>query len=285
MNLRTLGARCVSLCALLLVVMAGWPLASTAQNTYALPMVLPASNAALAGFVRIINLSARAGTVSITAVDSDGESYGPVTLSLDAHEAVNFNSRDLEQGNAAKGLPSGVGDGSGSWRLSLETALNVTPLAYIRTSDGFVTGMHDVAPETAPGSRRYRVVFFNPGSNTRQVSSLRLINPGSAAADVEITARDDAGDPAPGGAVRVTLAPWSSRTLTAQALEAGTGLDGRLGDGAGKWRLTVSSNVDIQVISLLRSQRGILPISPRRPIGCWRRRARRCLSSAGREAS
>ena len=127
MNLRTLGARCVSLCALLLVVMAGWPLASTAQNTYALPMVLPASNAALAGFVRIINLSARAGTVSITAVDSDGESYGPVTLSLDAHEAVNFNSRDLEQGNAAKGLPSGVGDGSGSWRLSLETALNVTP--------------------------------------------------------------------------------------------------------------------------------------------------------------
>ena len=46
--------------------------------------------------------------------------------------------------------------------------------------------------------------------------------------------------------------------LTAQVLEAGTGLDGRLGDGAGKWRLTVASNVDIQVMSLLRSPTGHL---------------------------
>ena len=258
MNPRTLGARCGALCALFLVVMAGWPLVSTAQNTYALPMVLPASNAALTGFVRIINRTARAGTVRITAVDSDGESYGPVTLSLDAHETVNFNSRDLEQGNAAKGLPGGVGDGTGAWRLFLDTALSITPLAYIRTSDGFVTAMHDVAPETSRGARRYQVVFINPGANTRQVSRLRLINPGSRAANVEITGRDDAGDPAPGGSVRLTLAAWSSRTLTAQALEAGTGLDGRLGDGSGKWRLTVSSNVDIQVMSLLRSPTGHL---------------------------
>ena len=276
MNRRNIGA----LCALLLVAMAGWPLAPSAQNTHSLPLVLPASNAALTGFVRIVNNSSRAGTVQVTAVDNSGARFAAVTLSLDAGETVNFNSRDLERGNASKGLPVGVGDGSGSWRLFLETALNITPLAYIRTSDGFVTSMHDAAPETAPGSRRYRVVFFNPGANTRQVSRLRLINPGSAAANVEITGRDDAGDPAPGGAVRLTLAPWSSRTLTAQALEAGTGLDGRLGDGSGKWRLTVSSNVALVAVSLLSSptghlanlstapeHRGVRPPEPEPPSG------------------
>ena len=255
MNLRNISA----FCALVLLIMAGWPLASPAQNTHTLPLVLPASNAALAGFVRIINLSGQAGTVSITAIDDAGMRAGPVTLSLSAREVVNFNSRDLEQGNAAKGLPDGVGDGEGNWRLVLETALNITPLAYIRTTDGFVTAMHAVAPETEAGSRRYRVVFFNPGANQNQVSRLRLINPGTTAARVEITGRDDAGAAAPGGTVRLTLPAGAASTLTAQALEAGgDDFEGRLGDGAGKWRLTVTSNVAIEAVSLLQSPTGHL---------------------------
>ena len=230
-----------------------------AQNTHTLPLVLPASNAALTGFVRIINRSGQAGTVSITAIDDTGSRAGPVSLSLDAAETVNFNSRDLEQGNAAKGLPVGVGDGSGSWRLVLETALNITPLAYIRTSDGFVTAMHDVAPETEAGSRRYRILFFNPGANRNQVSRLRLINPGTMAARVEITGRDDAGMAAPGGTVSLTLPAGGARTLTAQALESGgEGITGNLGDGTGKWRLTVTSNVAIDAMSLLQSPTGHL---------------------------
>ena len=254
MNHRNIGA----LCALFLALMAGWPLASTAQNTHSLPLVLPAGGAHT-GFVRIGNNSSEGGTVRITAVDDTGARTAAVTLSLDANETVNFNSRDLEQGNASKGLPVGVGDGSGSWRLFLETALNITPLAYIRTADGFVTAMHDVAPETAPGSRRYRVVFINPAANTRQVSRLRLVNPGSTAANVEITGRDDAGDTAPGGTVTLSLPAGGAHTLTAQTLESGgEGITGNLGDGAGKWSLTVSSNVDIQVMSLLRSPTGHL---------------------------
>ena len=221
-----------------------------------LPLVLPASDTALTGFVRIINRSGQAGTVRITAIDDTGLRFGPVTLSLDAEETVNFNSRDLERGNASKGLPVGVGDGSGAWRLEFNTTLDVATLAYIRTSDGFVTAMHNVAPVTG---RNHRVRFFNPGSNTRQVSRLRLTNPGSATARVEITGRDDAGDPAPGGDVGLTLPGEASRTLTAQALEAGgAGLTGRLGDGAGKWQLTVSADRDIDVMSMLRSPSGHL---------------------------
>ena len=257
-NPRYIGARCGALCALFLVLMAGWPLAVMAQNTHSLPLVLPAGGAQT-GFVRIANNADQAGTVRITAIDDTGERFGPINLALDGNEAVNLNSRDLEQGNARKGLSVGAGDGSGSWRLVLETALNITPLAYIRTGDGFVTAMHDVAGTTEADTWRYRVLFFNPASNVRQVSRLRLINAGGTAAEVEITGRDDAGMAAPGGTVNVEIPAGGARTLTAQALEAGAGtFAGRLGNGAGKWRLIVSSNVDLQVMNLLATPTGHL---------------------------
>ena len=218
--------------------------------------MLPASDTALTGFVRIVNRSLQSGTVRMTAIDDAGERFGPVTLSLEANEAVNFNSRDLEQGNTSKGLPSGVGDGEGDWRLEFDSALDISPLAYIRTSDGFVTAMHDVVPET---DRNHRVRFFNPGANRLQVSRLRVINPGADVAEVTIQGRDDAGVPAPGGTVRLTLAPGASRTLTAQALEAGgEGINGALGAGAGKWWLSVTADRTIEVMSLLRSPTGHL---------------------------
>ena len=253
-TIRRIVAACLST-----AILATASMPSMAQNSHTLPYVLPASNAALTGFVRIINNSGQAGTVSITVIDDTGEWFGPITLNLESNETVNFNSRDLEQGNAAKGLSGGAGDGSGSWRLILDTALNITPLAYIRTTDGFVTSMHDVAPEPESGSMRYRIVFFNPGANRNQVSRLRLINPGTSAARIVITGRDDAGMSAPGGSVSLSLPAGGARTLTAQTLETGgEGITGNLGDGAGKWRLTVSSNVDIQVMSLLQSPTGHL---------------------------
>ena len=197
--------------------------------------------------------------MSITAIDDTGERFGPITLNLESDETIHFNSRDLENGNVSKGLSGGVGNGEGSWRLILDSELGIIPLAYIRTSDGFVTSMHDVAPETERDSRQYRIVFFNPGSNRNQVSRLRLINPGTIPAEIEITGRDDAGNPAPGGTVRLTVPAGGARTLTAQILESGgEGITGRLGDGTGKWRLTVSSNVAIDAISLLQSPTGHL---------------------------
>ena len=54
-------------------------------------------------------------------------------------------------------------------------------LSYIRTGDGFLTAMHDTAPEGADG---HRVAIFNPGSNTNQQSLLRLVNRGDADASV-----------------------------------------------------------------------------------------------------
>ena len=239
--------------------------AAWSQTWHDLPLVMSASSAGQQGFVRIINRSDRAGTVSIHAIDDTGRRFGPVSLSLTAGEAAQFNSQDLERGNPEKGLSGGVGDGTGDWRLELRTTLDIGPLAYIRTPDGFLTSMHEVASEVAP--TRYRVPIFNPGGNRSQASWLRLINPGDGVAEVTIEAQDDQGHAPPGGEVRLSLPARAARTLSAQQLEEGSAdTTGRFGDGEGKWQPLVSSDAPIQVMSLMRTRSGHLANLSR---GAW----------------
>ena len=201
------------------------------------------------GFARVINHSLEDGTVDISPIDDAGMRYGPVELSIGAGKTVHFNSGDLESGNPDKGLTDGVGTGQGDWRLTFETALDIEVLSYIRTRDGFLTAMHDVAPTGPDG---LTLVTFNPASNLNQASRLRLINPGEADAGVTITGVDDAGD-MPGEGVRLSIPAGASATLAADVLESGSGLDGSLGDGRGKWRLEVTSDAGIVAMSLLEN--------------------------------
>ena len=216
--------------------------------------LFPAASA-LQGFVRVINESDHEGTVRVRAIDDAGEEYDPLTLAIGAGEVVHFNSNDLESGNAAKGLTGGTGPGEGNWRLAFETDLDVQVLGYVRTPDGFLTSMHD----TVVGSGGvYEVAFFNPGSNTSQVSVLRLVNRSASEAAVTIRGLDDTGE-AGAGEVRLTIPAGAARMLRAAALESGGDeFDGALGDGRGKWRLTVDSDQLLAVMSLLRSPDGYL---------------------------
>ena len=222
----------------------------------ALVALLPrASDPVREGFVRVINHAAEAGEVTIEAVDDTGMRLGPITLLVDAGATAHFNSGDLEDGNADKGLPTGVGSGEGDWRLVLDSDLDFEALSYIRTADGFLTAMHDTVP-VRDGA--YEVAIFNPGSNPNQVSRLRLVNPGAEDAQVTITGIDDAGA-SPGAPVTVTVPAGASRTIEAAGLEAGAeGFAGALGDGVGKWRLRVESEHPIIVMSLLSSPTGHL---------------------------
>ena len=217
----------------------------------------------------------------IRAVDDAGRRFGTVSLAIGVHATVHFNSGDLENGNPAKGLSRGLGDGTGDWRLELDTSLDIEPLAYIRTSDGFLTSIHDIVPgELVPGgegvgseddSVRHHVRFFNPASNRNQISRLRVINTAGVDNTVVIRGVDDRGR-AGEGEVSFTLPAYGARTVTAQALEEGAASAtipsvrpqrGRLGDGSGKWQLFVSSKDapgtpyggrPLQVMSLLFSR-------------------------------
>ena len=123
-------------------------------------------------------------------------------------------------------------------------------LSYIRTEDGFLTAMHDAAPVDG---NIHRVVIFNPGTNKNQVSRLRLINLTEETAEVTIRGTDDKGLPGT-GEVSVSLQAGTATEITAEALESGgSGFEGMLGDGSGKWRLEVESGQAIVAISLLES--------------------------------
>ena len=221
---------------------------------YVLPYILAERTAGREGFVRIVNRSAQAGAVTLTAIDDEGHTAGTETLNLAANGAIHFRSRDLERGNADKGL-SGVGAGTGHWRLVLTSSLDIQPLAYVRTADGFVTRIDAVEAEGS--GNRYVVHFFNPGRNRNQRSYLRLINPGSADARITIGAHDDQGGNR--GPVSLSLPAGQARHVTASELETGgDGFDGRLGTGSGKWRLTVTATQPVQVMSLLLTPTGHL---------------------------
>ena len=232
------------------------PLANLSTAEYANGEIAYFPSAAEPSRTGELRMTSRSGSgeVLIHAVDETGRRFGPVTLILEAGRTVALDSDDLEFGATAKGLPAGLGRGEGDWRLRLESALDLDIFAYARTRDGVATVVGQVA---AASDRRHHVPIFKPAHASEQLSRLRLINPGADPADVRIQGWDDAGRTASRGAVTLTLPPGTTHTIAARALEQGAdGLNGRLGQGEGNWRLLVEADRDIRVMSLVESSAG-----------------------------
>lgn len=207
------------------------------------------------GFVRTINASASDAVVSVLAIDELGREYGPTTLNVPAGAAVQFNSTDLEDGNPAKGIADGVGPGTGTWRLELESDADIEVRSYLRTTqDGFLTPMDGAVPRIG---NVHHVAFFNPGKNVNQESRLRIVNPGPMDATVTIVGLDDEGQAAE-AEVQTTVAAGHTVEISSGDLESGDGLTGALGEGEGKWRLTVTADQPVTVLSLLETPTGHL---------------------------
>ena len=228
---------------------------------YTVPLMVPAGTSSEPqGVVRILNATDESGEVEIYAIGDDGTRSGPATFTLNASAAVEFTATDLASGNATLGLTGGIGTEVGDARLQIETDLDIVPLAFVRAVDGTLSAMHDTVRAAASDGSvgyTYNVPVFNPSTEMTQVSRLRLINPGDAAAAVTIGGRDDSGAEAVMGDVSLALAAGGAKTLTAQQLEAGdTDLTGQLGAGTGKWRLTVSSDQPLEVVNIVAASAG-----------------------------
>ena len=228
--------------------------AGDADGVWRAPFFPAASNTAGQGFVRIANLAPASAEAAIVATD-DGGRRATTALELAPRQTVHLNSSDLEHGNDAKGLARGVGSpAQGDWRLEIKSESDIRVTSFVRGPGGFLTSMHDVVPA---GGDDHEVVFFNPARNTRQVSLLRLANDSDAAAAVTIAGLDDAANPS--GVTSASIPRGHAVTFTATQLEEGApGLAGRLGTGHGKWRLRVTADRQITVMSLLRNATGHL---------------------------
>ena len=214
---------------------------------------LPARGTGTAqGFTIVQNRSGSDVDVDITAWDDEGTSYGPTRVTVSANAVFGFNTTDLEEGSTKRPM-DGVGDGEGHWRLTLRTRGDIAVKPYARVPGGFVTALAERAPTVAHGRTAYRVDFFNPASNRSARSILRLVNPHAAENDVTITAIDALGEPGE-SEVTLTLPPRASVHLSSIDLEEGNqDIAGALGDGEGKWRLTVEGTKSLYAMSLLLS--------------------------------
>ena len=227
------------------------------ESVHTVPYVPSASSEGHAGLVRIESRSGISGEVRVVAVDDAGQRVDAGVLSLGARTALEFGISALESGDASLGL-TGTGPGEGDWRLELMTELDIEARAYAR-SEGFLTTLHDAALV----SGEVELPFFNPGSETRRRSVLRLVNAGGAPATVSVRGVDDAGGS--GGPATVDLGAWEARSYTAEELESGSapGLTGSLGDGEGKWRLTLSAERgSAYATNLLLDASGVLSSVP-----------------------
>ena len=225
------------------------------------PFVNPGTNSNQQSFVRFVNKAATPTDIEIQAFDDNGFAApgGSVSTTLAPFESLQLTAQDLEQGNASKGIVGSLGDGTGKWQLTVLANGAIEVLSLIRTPDGFLTSVNDVAPKT--GTTVNEIFFANPASNQIQQSFLRFINQSNVAGFVTLSGVDDNGIPAPGTDITFTLLPKESKQLNNLDYENGNGakgLSGALGDGTGKWHLTATSDVDLEVMSLIRTPDGFL---------------------------
>ena len=209
---------------------------------------LPRANAAnRRGFVRVVNVANESGEVLVAATDDGGRKFGPVALSIGARQAVRLSAQDLQDGNAAKGLPAGFGAPSeGDWRLSLTSSLDIRVAALAQVEDAAFATTHERL-RRVDGERR--LVMRRHADTARHTSWLRLINPNREPATVTIRG-------APVRELRVQVPPDGARNVTVEALEDGvSGVEDTRG---GSWELAVRSDRPIRALHLLANADGRL---------------------------
>ena len=207
----------------------------------------------------VSNLGGTAGEFMVEGFDRDGvPGRSLLPIDLEPYESLIFTVYDLEAGSGALGISPGLGDGSSDWRLRVSSAL---PLDVSTYTGGWGHGMAPLAQDTtvphatdASGNNLYTVSWFNEGSNRSIRSFLMVVNAGDAPAEISVGGRDAAGQASTGEA-RFTVPPGQGRRVYADWLEnvgggAPSFVSGGLGDGSGRWRLTVTSDVPVYVLGL-----------------------------------
>ena len=167
----------------------------------------PASETGQVTFIRIVNSTASTGTVTISGIDDNGDAApgGVVQFQLGLFRRNSCWPPIWENGNADKGLTGALGKGAGKWQLTVTADMDIAVMNLIRTADGFLTNLSQVAPKSILNTTE--VYLLNPGSNTNQRSLLRVVNTTGTPGTVAIRGVDDNGKAASGAQCRFRSRP------------------------------------------------------------------------------
>ena len=223
----------------------------------------PGSNWSQVSRLRLVNPTESDAAVTIEGRDDNGESApgGAVHLTLRAGEARSLTAQALESG--APGLDGSLGDGEGRWQIfvSADRALHV--MSLLQNPTGHLSNLSaDSAMQVQARSgseRTLGLMLFPAASSPYREGVARIINRSGEPGKVHIAGIDDAGREH--GPIELSLEARASAHFTSTHLEAGDperGLAAGLGDGEGDWRLHLSSELDIEALSYIRTEDGFV---------------------------
>ena len=247
----------------------------------------PGDGNGVTGLLRLLNRSGEAIEVTVRGTDDLGVSPGPgVTVELAAWQSKTYTAAELESGEAS-GLTGSLGDGTGLWRLDGEAPGPMMAMSLVKDADGRLANLSGAPAREFAGA--HRVPLFPPASDALGREGLvRVINSSGAAGEVRIEAFD--GTEFPYEALTLALSANEAAQFDSNDLELGNtakGLAGSTGAGEGDWRLELTSDLDIEVLSYVRAAGGRLSpiheVAAREPDGL-RRHYVPIFHAAGHEA-
>jgi len=109
---------------------------------HVIPTVNPAINPIYVSVLRFINPNFNPVTVSFFAYDDAAQRaplVGSRSFKIDAFKAVHLTSTELENGAPTKGLSTGLGTGTGKWRITVSSDIPIKVMNLSYSAFGYIT--------------------------------------------------------------------------------------------------------------------------------------------------
>ena len=206
--------------------------------------------------LRLINVTREEAVVRVRGTDDEGmPGQDEVRLRIDAGAVRSVTGQQLESGGA--GIEGMLGDGSGKWRLVVESDRPIVAMSLLEGSMGRLTNLSTVPPQPANGV--HRVPFFPAAGDPMGHEGLvRVVNRSQRSGEVRVEAFDDSDlEHQP---VTLAIGANEAAQFNSDDLEQGgrNGLSVGTGSGQGDWRLELTSDLDIEVLAYFRASEGFL---------------------------
>ncbi|MCY3840622.1 MAG: hypothetical protein OXH09_18565, partial [Gammaproteobacteria bacterium] len=220
------------------------------DDRHRLALFNPAEAADQASRLRIVNAGDPV-RVTITGLDDEASPSGEVVVSVSGGASRMLAAHELETGGMFDGA---LGDGAGRWRLFVSADGPITVMNLLEGAQRQLVNLGST-PINPDASGVHRVPLF-PGTSDAagRRGVVRVVNRSDRSGSVEVDAADDSDtDYEP---VTLTLGSRAAVQFDADDLETGNsdlGLAGAVGPGSGDWRLSLSSDLAIEVLSYVRT--------------------------------
>lgn len=223
-----------------------------ADGRHRLGLFNPAEDIEASSLLRLVNAGQDVVEARITGTDDEGGRSGEVVVGVPAGASRTLTAEQLETGGMFDGS---LGDGAGKWRLFVSAD---GPITVMNLIEGPTRQLVNLASASArvDESGTHQVPLF-PGTSdaSEREGFVRVVNRSDRSGSVSVDA--SAASDTDYGPVDFMIGANEAVQFDADDLETGSGDAGfssGIGPGIGAWRLGLASDLDIEVLSYVRTE-------------------------------